>query len=276
MKHGIFSFGLALWLLCVPAAFAATSTNPYQGEVPVASQAPADWQAAAPVALKQVLVNLTGNAQPEQVAALRRALAQATNYVQSYNYLTVAQPAAGQPNLMLQIRFAPKAIDQLVQQANQVTAVNTTSATGTTTPAASPAPAQQIVLQVRGVQGLDDYSALLNYLHGLTGVTAIDTKQMSDDLLVLAVAINIPPQELATALAGGGKLTSAADAPNPADGEVWRYQWVSAAPATQATAQTSTDTAPVATTAVAPASSAPAPPAPVAATQPAVTSDSSS
>ena len=111
---------VVFFLSCVLAisASAAIVGNLYQGEVPVAGQTPADWQKALPEALKQVLVKLTGNPQIDQVTAVHAALAKAGNYVQSYNYSTLAVP---QNNLTesVQIRFSQRAITRLLQQANQ-------------------------------------------------------------------------------------------------------------------------------------------------------------
>lgn len=114
---------LGLLLIFVISSFSAQAAivnNLYQGEVQVAGQTPADWQKAIPLALKQVLVKLTGNQQIDQIDAVSKAMTKAQSYVQSYNYLTIpaADPAAAS-TLNIQIRFSPKAVRRIVAQANQ-------------------------------------------------------------------------------------------------------------------------------------------------------------
>jgi hypothetical protein len=97
------------------SAFAVVVSTLYQAEVPVASHAPADWQKALAPALQQVLIKVTGNANVGQIGLVRNALAKAEGYVQSYNYAS----ADNGRMMTVQVRFSPKAVNDLLQQAAQ-------------------------------------------------------------------------------------------------------------------------------------------------------------
>ncbi len=106
----------ALMLLALAVSvWADTLPNSYQSEVPVASHSPADWDKAVAPALQQVLTKMSGNPNIIQLDVVKRSLAKAGNFVQSYNYITGTTPGA----LSLQIRFSPKGVDDLLQTANQ-------------------------------------------------------------------------------------------------------------------------------------------------------------
>lgn len=106
------------WLFAIgftSTAFAVTMSTLYQAEVPVASHSAADWKKALAPALSQVLVKVSGNPNVAQNPALRAALSKAEKYVQSYNYA----PATNGKGLSVQVRFSPKNINDLLQQASQ-------------------------------------------------------------------------------------------------------------------------------------------------------------
>ncbi|HVV68302.1 MAG TPA: DUF2066 domain-containing protein [Gammaproteobacteria bacterium] len=87
----------------------------YQGQVAVASHSPADWNKAVAPALLQVLVRMSGNPNIGDSDRVKQGLAKADAYVQSYNYVTDSRSGS----LSLQIRFSPKAVDNLLQNVNQ-------------------------------------------------------------------------------------------------------------------------------------------------------------
>ncbi len=104
------------WLF--PASiFALALPTLYQGEVVVPGYAQEHWQKAVAPALAQVLVKVSGDANVTQISSIRTALSKAGNLVQSYNYAGIDRD--GQPMLVLQLRFSPRAVNQLLQQENQ-------------------------------------------------------------------------------------------------------------------------------------------------------------
>ena len=110
-----FKILLSLLMLSGSGTLVALPSSLYQGQVPVASHAPADWDKAVAPALAQVLIKISGNRNITDIDVIKQGLTKADGYVQSYNYVTGTAPAA----LSLQIRFSPKAVNNLLQNANQ-------------------------------------------------------------------------------------------------------------------------------------------------------------
>lgn len=113
MKTRIISILLALIFPLLAVAVAVP--NLYQGEVAVASYSANDWQKAIVPAFNQVLVKVSGDPNISQVAAIRPMLSRAGSFVQSYNYTSV-DGGNGKTTIMLQARFSPKAVNNLLQR----------------------------------------------------------------------------------------------------------------------------------------------------------------
>lgn len=105
------AFFSSAWAISVPTL--------YQGEVPVASHSQADWQKAVAPALEQVLIKVSGNSKIGQVGLVRSTLPKAGNLVQSYNYASLDM-GQGKKVMSLQVRFSPKAVNELLQRAGQL------------------------------------------------------------------------------------------------------------------------------------------------------------
>src|SRR6185503_17532325 len=143
---------------------------------------PADWQKAIAPALQQVLVRVSGDPNIARNAIIRKAVAKPNSLVQSYNYVT----NVGQKTLMLQVRFSPKAINNLLQNIDQrglatnsdistaTSPTSTSSATTGTLSKVSYSPQQAVASQsvnmvISGIKDLQDYTAVLDYLRHLEG-----------------------------------------------------------------------------------------------------------
>ena len=102
-----------LLLLALPRL--ALAQDLYAGTVPVASQSEADRRAAAPAALREVLVKQSGQREPRLDARGEAALARANDIMIAFQYRQ--SPVVGQqePQLELIAGFLPAAVDQLVR-----------------------------------------------------------------------------------------------------------------------------------------------------------------
>jgi Uncharacterized protein conserved in bacteria (DUF2066) len=114
LRAGIAKYLSTLVLLFFPwySGLAAT-VSPYQAEVPIASHSAEDWTRTLPSALKQVLVKVSGNSKVMDIEVVKHALLKPDVFVQSYNY---APAETGGNGLILQVRFSPKAINNLLNQ----------------------------------------------------------------------------------------------------------------------------------------------------------------
>ncbi len=108
-----FSAMLLLLLLALPRLVLAQDL--YAGTVPVASQSEADRRAAAPAALRQVLVKQSGQRDPRLDASGEAALARANELLVSFQYQQNPLPGQAEPQLELIAGFLPSAVDQLVR-----------------------------------------------------------------------------------------------------------------------------------------------------------------
>jgi len=234
---GLRRFWLLLFSLCflLPAQGAVDALL-YQGQVPVASYSPEDWQKALVPALQQVLVKVSGNPNIAQVAAVRKAMAKPSPMVQTFAYIDQAD-STGKKALMLQVRFSPKAIDNLLQNAPVTPAIKNTSiaASSATTPALMATQAttpSSINMVISGVRGLQDYTALLDYVRHLEGVLEVNSKQTQGNRVLLVVKINSAMADLAKVIESGNKLVKEpmAGTANPA-ALLLSYRWVADATA---------------------------------------------
>lgn len=207
--------------------YADTSAELYQVELPVASTSLADWQKALAPALQQVLVKISGNPQIINNPAIRGAMAKPDALVQSFNY--VSSNTAGQNSQLLRVRFSPQGIDNLLQSANQsltpaTTTALTPAAAGTQPPKPQTASVQLVNMQISGVNGLQDYTDVYNYLRHLDGVMDVDTTQMNGDQMAIVVKINTSADALAQQIAAAGKLVPQTNASSSAQGS-FNYRW---------------------------------------------------
>jgi hypothetical protein len=139
--------GLAL-ALPMGAAAQELPASPYQARVPVARQAPDEFQRAAAAGMAEVLVRVAGRADITAEPAVSQALGTADRYVEQFRYEV---PAEG--GLLLDLRFAPAAIQALVRSAAP----------------AGTASAEAVLMRVDGIATFPDYAQLLGYLSRVGG-----------------------------------------------------------------------------------------------------------
>ncbi len=118
MKKILFLTLSLLTLVSFSKAFAVSIPTLYQGEAPVASHSAGDWQKGAGAAFEQVLIKVSGNPMVGQIASVRKAINKSDNFVQSYNYASL-DLGNGRSVMSMQVRFSPKAVNDLLQQAGQ-------------------------------------------------------------------------------------------------------------------------------------------------------------
>ena len=92
----------------------------YVAQVPVDDKNPMDRDAALARALEEVLVKVTGLADPGSSPAVRAALGRPASYLQEYRYETVTGPGGASdplPRQVLAVRFDARAVDDLLLSA---------------------------------------------------------------------------------------------------------------------------------------------------------------
>lgn len=101
-----------------PTASPIPAADPYSTEVKVSSYGDAERIASFGVALQQLLVATSGNANIVAIPQIKSQLKNAANFVQSFSYSN--HPALNnQQNLFLKVQFNANSIEQLLQQATQ-------------------------------------------------------------------------------------------------------------------------------------------------------------
>lgn len=111
-------FALLGLLVAIPG-HAVRLAEPYVVEMPVASQASVERQAAQAVALSLLLERLSGQRLDDQ-PLVKAALPKAESYLQQFAYLQPPPAAAGAavpPGWRLQLVFSPAAVNALLDQA---------------------------------------------------------------------------------------------------------------------------------------------------------------
>lgn len=98
----------------------ASSSDTYQAQVPVTDQSALVRTQALPQALLQVLIKLIGHSDIGQQPVIKAALPQAAQWLAAYSYTTIPILDQTQPQIFLQVQFASRPINQLLQDAHQV------------------------------------------------------------------------------------------------------------------------------------------------------------
>lgn len=111
---GILLAGL-IWLVAIPLQ-AEEVPGLYEAEVPVESQDREVREVALRVALKQVLVRVTGRRMVISMADLEPLLEQAPRYVQQFRYKTRETKGDDEPTELLWVRFDKGAVDRLLRE----------------------------------------------------------------------------------------------------------------------------------------------------------------
>jgi uncharacterized protein len=112
-------YPLMLLGLAMVSPAAAQDLGRYEGEAPVPSQDAGARAAAAPQALGEVLVKLTGDPQVVENPRLGESLARAPDLIQQFRYRQLDPAAAGGTRLALVASFDRNAVDAMLAAADQ-------------------------------------------------------------------------------------------------------------------------------------------------------------
>jgi hypothetical protein len=100
-----------------PQAPVQAAVDLYAAVVPVAEQSNAELKRGAGLGLREVLVRVSGSSDTARSAALSGALGDAGRYLDQYRYERNAGAEPGAAPWLLQLRFAPNSIAQLLRGA---------------------------------------------------------------------------------------------------------------------------------------------------------------
>lgn len=106
---------LCCFIMILPSK-SETVANLSVGEVPVSAQTTAAVNQAAPAALTQVLIKMSGNPSVVSIPAVSQAVNNASQWMQSFSYVPASDDAA---SLKARIQFDQHAISTLLRQAHQ-------------------------------------------------------------------------------------------------------------------------------------------------------------
>ncbi len=119
MKNNIFITLFIFFLLWIPSASAVIVPKLYAVELPIADFSQAARQQAFPKALQQVLIKTSGNAEIASLPEIQASLSSAYSLINSYSYSEPDTDNGKQQQLFLNVKFNPKGIEQLLNNAKQ-------------------------------------------------------------------------------------------------------------------------------------------------------------
>lgn len=102
---------IVVMLLGIPS-FAAVIPNLYNAQIPVATQNPADRNAALQAAYNSVLIKVTGNNRIVQNIQIKKSAANIEQYIQQYSYQTNTDTNSNAYPYQLVVQFDPEAVNQ--------------------------------------------------------------------------------------------------------------------------------------------------------------------
>lgn len=203
----------AILLTCNPAAFGNTDVDLYQVQLSVKNRSSEVLQAALPQALEQVLMKITGDPKIGSATTVHDHLAEAQNYVERYEYLP-GQSEDGQQKFVLVVKFSSKSLDELLEK---------------NTPTKGTADSGPVSLHIYGINGLNDFSEVVNYVRALSSVTSVEATTVDSDDVILTVKTTGGTEKLIKAIteAKDHRLKSI-EADNSADKHegLLTYRWL--------------------------------------------------
>lgn len=192
---------IACLCILLASVSAAHAGGFYTGQVAVNSQAVTERSEALKSALAQVMVRLAGGdnavlARPE----VARAVANAAQYVQQYQYSRDIATDNGQPqgHLSLIAQFDRDAVDKLLADQGLATAGGTQAVQ-----AAADVQPQTFTLWVGGLQSAQDYARAVGALSRNDLVRSVQAEQARGDGVELRVDVTGPLQRLLDSLSAG-------------------------------------------------------------------------
>jgi hypothetical protein len=176
-----------LWSVAAPAQLPEPVLQPYEAAVPVADQSAAARDPALREALLQVVTRISGEAAAYSAQAL---LDEAPRLVQHYGYRRDADNL-----LQLVAGFDGRAVEQRLK------------AQGLPVWGVYAAEAEDVLMQISGLDGSGAYVQLLALLRGLPGVQEVRPQRASGDVLELRVRAEGGAGRLGGALMSAYMLT---------------------------------------------------------------------
>jgi len=198
---------LMIGLLPIPSCVFAAGDPAYSADVPVNSQSDDDRVAGLRIALGQVLARLSGDASVATRADVLKASAQASNFVQQYQYVRSADSGANvsSSHLLLSAQFDPAAVDDLLRKLHLGGHENETGNV-------APEQGGNIRVWISGMHSAADYSRVMAALLGSDNVLAATPERAHDDGMLVALKLRSGVQRLLENLAAAQTLSPLSDA----------------------------------------------------------------
>jgi hypothetical protein len=196
---------IGLWPL---ASFVFAAGDPtYSADVLVNSQSDDDRIAGLRIALGQVLARLSGDAGVATRADVLKASAQASNFVQQYQYVRSADSGANVPSapLLLRAQFDPAAVDDLLRRLHLGGHEN---AAGNVVPEQG----GNVRAWISGIRSAADYSRAMAALLSSDNVLMATPERAHDDGMLVALKLRSGMQRLLENLAAAQTLSPLSDA----------------------------------------------------------------
>ncbi len=198
---------LVIGLLPIPSRIFAAGDPAYSADVPVNSQSDDDRVAGLRIALGQVLARLSGDAGVATRADVLKASAQASNFVQQYQYVRSADTGANasSSHLLLSAQFDPATVDDLLRKLHLGGRENETSNV-------VPEQGGNVHVWISGMRSAADYSRVMAALLGSDNVLAATPERAHDDGMLVALKLRSGMQRLLENLAAAQTLSPLSDA----------------------------------------------------------------
>ncbi len=146
----------------------------YQTQVNITDRSNQALQKALPEALEQVLVKVTDDPAIMSEEKVREHLVDVQKYVERYEYLPEIGED-GQEKLVLSVKFSSSSINQLLKK---------------NIPPEPVVNSDPISLHIYGINGLNDFSEVVNYVRALPSVTSVEASTVDANDVILTVKIN--------------------------------------------------------------------------------------
>ncbi len=175
----------AILMTCHPSALGNVTLDDFQTDVVVKDRSNEVLKEALQLALQQVLVKASGDPEVAGQATVHDHLSSAQNYVERYEYLPDPNDPSHQ-KLILHVKFSPKSVRELLGQKN--TPQEISSEDGWT-------------IHVYGINGLNDFSDVVNYVRALSSVISVEASTVDSDDVILTVKSTAGIEALKKAIA---------------------------------------------------------------------------
>lgn len=190
----------------LPAPVMANSFN-YVAQVPVATQSSAEVPQALNLALKQVLIKISGDPNIINNPRLQHLIANPSSVMRQFNYQAVPFNISSS-GLILQVTFDKVMLDHIlrkIQNSNGNTTVTGDTATSLSPPPlpdvlAAPMGAVPMQVVISPVNNYNDYQQAIALVQRIPGVLRVSIQQATGNFLILNVHFNGSRQNFQSAI----------------------------------------------------------------------------